>query len=65
MAVALLGLLVLLLGFACGYAFREYISRRRRALDRRKFERGWCRFRREARARERHRHYSGGWSESA
>ena len=25
----------------------------------------WCRFRREARARERHRHCSGGWSESA
>jgi len=25
----------------------------------------WCRFRREARARGRHRHCSGGWSESA
>src|SRR5258708_708086 len=24
----------------------------------------WCRFRREARARERHRHCGGGWSES-
>jgi len=29
-------------------------------------ERPWCRFRREARARERHRHcIGGGWSESA
>jgi hypothetical protein len=40
MAVALLGLLVLLLGFACGYGVREHISRRRRALERRKSARG-------------------------
>jgi hypothetical protein len=35
-----IGPCMLLLGFACGYGLREYISRRRRALERRKFERG-------------------------
>jgi hypothetical protein len=28
---------VLLVGFACGYAVREYISRRRRAANRKRF----------------------------
>jgi hypothetical protein len=40
MAAAMLGLSALLLGFSCGYGLRAYISRRRLALARRKYERG-------------------------
>jgi hypothetical protein len=33
----ILGLILLLIGFACGYAVRELISRRRRAAIRREY----------------------------